>query len=133
MGQGPEPNSGGGAYSTRCRGLGKRQKLGRAGKSFSWKLRGVLENTLPKAYIPDAAVEFGDGWTRERYLSSPKPYSLAPMMGERGGVRGRQENGQRASMLTALNTHQSKLQFALSFAHLEQGLEAAGFQLLNPD
>ncbi len=38
---------------------------------------------------PDAAVEFWDGCTRERYLSPSKPYSLAPMMGERGGgVRG---------------------------------------------
>jgi len=84
-------------------------------------------------------VEFWDGWIRERYLCASKPYSLAPMMGETclrakalrrrrgGGVRGRQENGQRASMVTALNTHQSKLQPAFSFPHLEQGLEAAGF------
>jgi len=49
-----------------------------------------------------------------------------------GGVRGRHENGQRATMLTPLNTHQSKLQSAFSFAHLEQGLKAEGFQLLNP-
>ena len=35
---------------------------------------------------PDAAVEFWDGWTRERYLSSSKPDSLAPMRGERRGV-----------------------------------------------
>ncbi len=42
-------------------------------------------------FNPDAAVEFWDGWTRERYLSLSKPYSLAPMMGERGGGRGRQK------------------------------------------
>ncbi len=30
-------------------------------------------------------------------------------------------------MLTVLNKHQTKLQPAFSFAHLEQGLEAAGF------
>ncbi len=34
-------------------------------------------------------------------------------------------------MLTPLNTHQSKLKSIFSFAHLEQGLEAEGFQLLN--
>ena len=35
-------------------------------------------------------------------------------------------------MLTALNRHQLKLQPAFPFAHHEQGLEAEGFQLLNP-
>jgi len=77
------------------------------------------ELALLRPLNPDAAGEFWDGRTRERYPSSSKPYSLAPMMGERVGVRGRQENGQRPSLLTALNMHQLKLQPVFSFANLE--------------
>ena len=89
----------------------------------------ILNHSKFSRLNPDTAVEFWEGCTRESYLSLSEPYALAPMMGETclrakalwrrrgGGVRGRQENGQRASMVTALNTHQSKLQLAFSFAY----------------
>ncbi len=77
---------------------------------------------------PDTAVEFWDGCTPERYLSSSKPYSLAPMMGERVGW-GEGEARKRTASQHARRTEYApvKTPTRFLFAHLGQGLEVAGF------